>query len=108
MLKTKPARPGRVYTKKKYWRHTVCTALSGTSTPSSRRPYAPRRSTIAASVNLSVKAPATTALMSVSGVDMTSHRPHPKLMSWLTFAAAATKLWYARHHPDTLAAAPAT
>lgn len=104
MFSTKPARPGRVYTKKKYCRQTVCTALSGTSTPISSVPYIPRNTIISASGNLSVSA----APMRVSGVDMTSQRPQPKLMSWFTLAAAATKPWYARYHPDTLAAAPAT
>ena len=41
-----------------------------------------------------------------SGVDEEGDT-QPKLMSWLTLAAAATNPWYARYQPDTFAAAPA-
>jgi len=90
--------------KKKYCRTTTCTAFRGISTPTISRPYNPRKRTIPISVSLSVNE----APRSVSGVDMTSHKPQQKLMSWFTLAAADTNFWYPRYQPDTFAAAPAT
>ncbi|MNY79333.1 hypothetical protein D3C86_2199220 [compost metagenome] len=43
---------------------------------------------------------------SESGIERTSQTPQQKLMSCDTFAAAATKLWYARYHLDIFSFAP--